>query len=200
MKINLFFYLFLLPFLTFAQVGVNTISPTAELEIATNPTGIPALELNPQTAPVGTANGQISVIGDELYLYDSARGKWLSTSGILLNFGLESNVDGQFLEYAGDVLLTGPRMPKDGTIVYVTINASGGQANKAYQLFRNGTAVPNNDANPSIDGIIQANGTTFTNTAYNLNFNAGDFIRVNVASEGNAVVNPVVLLWVKWRK
>jgi hypothetical protein len=133
-------------------------------------------------------------------MYDSSRGKWLSTNGVLLNFGLESSVDNRFLEYAGDVLLSGPRMPKDGTIVYVTINSSGGEANKKYELFLNNSGVPNNDANPSVDGILQASGASFTTTTYNLDFNAGDYIRVYASAEGNAVLNPVVLLWVKWRK
>lgn len=41
----------------FSQVGVGTTTPTAELEVETSNTGIPALELNPQTAPTGTTNG-----------------------------------------------------------------------------------------------------------------------------------------------
>ena len=61
-----------------SQVVVGTTDPTSELEIETTDTGIPALEINPQTAPVGSANGQIAVIGDKLYMYDLTRTKWLS--------------------------------------------------------------------------------------------------------------------------
>ena len=76
----------------FAQVGIGTITPNAELEIKSNST-LPALELNPQTAPVGTATGQIAVIGDKLYMFDVTRAKWLSVEATMLNFGLENGTD-----------------------------------------------------------------------------------------------------------
>jgi len=50
----------------YSQVGIGTLNPSAELEIGTTNTGIPALEINPQTAPVGNAMGQLAIIGDIL--------------------------------------------------------------------------------------------------------------------------------------
>ena len=57
-----FFLLFFACFSVSAQVGVGTTDPTAELEIETSNSGIPALELNPQSSPTGTATGQLAVL------------------------------------------------------------------------------------------------------------------------------------------
>lgn len=182
-----------------AQVGIGTTSPTAELEINATTSGLPALEITPQANPVGTSTGQLSVIGDKLFMYDETRGKWLSVESSLLNFGLENGTDNQNLEYVGDILVSGPRMPLDGTIVYITMNASGGQANKKVELYKNNTVIPDN-LDPSIDGELVLDGYTFTNTQYNLDFNEGDHFRVRVGADGSDVENLSVLLWVKWRK
>ena len=189
--------IYAIPFLwTFAQVGIGTITPNAELEIKSNST-LPALELNPQTAPVGTATGQIAVIGDKLYMFDVTRAKWLSVEATMLNFGLENGTDNQFLEYVGDIISSGPKMPHAGTIVYVTMNASGGQSNKQVQLYRNNVAVPD-DLDVTLDGLLQLSGYSFSNTVYNLE--KGDHLKVKVGSAGSNVNDLSVLLWVKWRK
>ena len=87
----------------FAQVGIGTTNPTAQLEINTSGTSLPALEISPQSSPIGTATGQLAVIDDKLFLYDQTRGKWLSVESCLLNFGLEEDSDNVFLEYVGDI-------------------------------------------------------------------------------------------------
>ncbi len=72
----------------FGQVGIGTLTPTAQLEISNdiaNP-NLPLLELNPQSAPTGSATGQLSVIGDKLFMYDATRVKWLSVESTALHF------------------------------------------------------------------------------------------------------------------
>lgn len=182
----------------FAQVGIGTTTPTAELEINAT-TSLPALELNPQTTPVGTAMGQLSVIGDKLFMYDEDRGKWLTIGSTMLNFGLENGTDNQFLEYVGDITTSGPKMPLAGTIVYIAMNSAGGQADKQVQLYFGNTPIPN-DLEPSIDGVIALSGNTFTNSNFNLDFEAGDYFRIKVLDEGSDVEELSVLLWIKWRQ
>lgn len=182
----------------FAQVGIGTTTPNAELEIKA-PSTLPSLELNPQVTPIGTATGQISVIGDKLYMFDEDRDKWLTVGSTMLNFGLENGTDDEFLEYVGDIRSSGPRMPLDGTIVYITMNSSGGQADKQVQLYFGDTPIPN-DADASIDGVMELGGNTFMNSNYNLDFEAGDYFRVKVLDNGGDVQNLSVLLWVKWRQ
>ncbi len=182
-----------------SQVGVGTTNPTSELEIETTNTGIPALEINPQTAPVGSADGQLAVIGDKLYMYDLTRLKWLSVESTALQFAWAGSADNQLLWFGGDVENTGPLMPYDGTIVYVTVNSSGGNATKSMDLRINGTNVGNN-ADPTLDGRFNLAGGIFNYTNYNINFSAGDYITIHARNAGSAVDDPTAVIWVKWRQ
>jgi len=185
----------------FAQVGIGTVLPTAQLEISNDPLlpNEPLLELNPQTAPVGTADGQLAVIDDKLFLYDLARGKWLSTDTTALNFGWAGTADNQVLWFGGDIELTGPIMPLDGTIVFVTINSTGGNTTKRMDLRINGTNV-GNDPDPTLDGRINLVAGSFSYSDFNIDFNAGDYITINAANNGAGVDDPVAVIWVKWRE
>jgi len=191
--------------LMIAQVGIATTSPTAQLEITNDVTtpDYPLLELNPQTAPVGTATGQLAVIGDLLYMYDATRGKWLTTETIPIQYGRGGDAVAQALRYAGNNASgnSGPLMPFDGTIVMITANSNSGSAtsnsSKEFQVrVRNGT---------STSSTINFNLTSyvFSQTDYNIDFNAGDFINVrarDLDSSGDTVNNPAVMVWVKWRR
>ena len=191
---------------SFSQVGIGTTTPTAELEIETTNTGIPALELNPQSAPIGSVTGQLAVIGDKLFMYDATRVKWLSVEATALQYGYAYGADNQILFFGGDIGLdpttendTGPKMPFDGTIVYITVESSGGNTSKSFDIEINGTAVPNN-ADPTLDGRFQLSGGTFTRTTFNIDFNAGDYIMLKAISSGSAVYDPAAIIWVKWRE
>jgi len=184
-----------------AQIGIGTTSPSAELEIETSNTGIPALELNPQTAPTGSADGQLAVIGDKLYMYDDTRNKWLSVETTALQYGFAFTADNQTLWIGGDVdnNNTGALMPHDGTIVYVTVQSSGGNTSKRMDLRINGSDVGNN-SNPTLDGRFNLSGGSFTYTDFNIDFNAGDYITIRAANNGAGVDDPVAIIWVKWKQ
>jgi len=206
MRILIILAIFLSIYNLKAQVGIGTTTPKAMLDINAE-TDLPALELNPQDTPTGSVTGQLAVIGDRLFLYDQDRSKWLSVETTLLNFGRESGNNNVFLEYVGDIQTLGPQMPQAGTIVYVSINSSGGKADKKLELYINNTMVANNDPATadaiSIDGELQLSSNTFRTTRYNVDFNANDFIRVRVADDGGGASvrtdNITALLWVKWR-
>jgi hypothetical protein len=139
------------------------------------------------------------VIGDKLYMYDNTRGKWLSTETTALNFAWAGNASNQTLWFGGDVENTGPIMPLDGTIVYMTINSSGGQANKAFDIQVNGANLGNN-TDPTLDGRINLTAGTFSYSSYNIDFNAGDYIQLRVRNNGaTGVDDPTAIIWVKWR-
>lgn len=183
----------------FSQVGVGTVMPTAELEVETTNTGLPALELNPQTSPTGSTNGQIAVIGDKLFMYDVARGKWLSMESSALAFGRNGNIDNTVLKSAGNNANGNSSylMPFDGTIVYVTVksNMSNGAQNKQFQVrVRKGTT-----------NVTTTNVTTsaseFSSTTFDVDFSAGDYIDIRINNDGNGNVNnPTAMIWVKWRE
>lgn len=183
-----------------SQVGIGTNIPTAELEIQTSNSGIPALELNPQTAPVGSVTGQISLIGDKLFMYDATRVKWLSIESSALQYGYEGSADDVNLWFGGDVENndSGALMPFDGTIVYVSVQSSGGNNSKRMDLRINGTNV-GNDTDASLDGRFNLEEGSFTYTHYNIDFNKGDFLSMRAARNGSSVSDPTAIIWVKWR-
>ncbi|MEM7186991.1 MAG: hypothetical protein AAF466_10060 [Bacteroidota bacterium] len=183
----------------YSQVGIGTTTPSSELEIVTTNTGIPALELNPQSGPTGSETGQLAVIGDKLFMYDDTRGKWLSTEATALNFGWAGSADGQVLWFGGDIETTGPIMPLDGTIVYVTINSTGGNTTKRMDLQINGTDVGNN-SDATLDGRINLVGGSFNYSDFNIDFDAGDYLTIEAATNGTAVDDPTAIIWVKWRE
>lgn len=198
---------FLLVFITsisYAQVGIGTTTPTSELEIETTNTGIPALELNPQSAPVGSADGQISVIGDKIYMYDDMRSKWLSVSTLSFDFGRSGDVGTQNLRSQGNITSanTGTLMPYNGTIIAITANSNTGSGttnlSKEFNFrIRNG----NTTQGAAID--FSLSGGTYTDLLTNRDFNAGDHFHIRARdpdSSGDVVNNPIVTIWVKWRQ
>ena len=183
----------------YPQVGIGTTSPTAELEIATTNTGIPALELNVQTAPAGTSTGQLAVIGDKLYMYDGARTKWLSIEATALLFGRSGNQDNVNLRAVSNQSnnRSGYLMPYDGTITYITAksnNNSGAQSKEFSVQVRNGNTT-NSTTN------FTTSSSEDMSTTLNVDFSSGDYINGTINNDGNGNVNNVsVIVWVKWRQ
>lgn len=207
-KIALLLSIFICFFFTdsvFSQVGVGTTSPSAHLEVdVSSDTTLPALELNTQAVPTGSAEGQLAVIGDatngyKLYMYDDVRNKWLSVEVSVLPFGRNGNNDNTPMKTAGNVASNrvGYRMPFNGTIIHATVRTndnSGAQAKQFDIQVRTGNA--NISSTPITTAAAEA-----TNTALNVDFSAGNYINVRINNDGNGNVNnPVVTLWVKWRQ
>ena len=201
MKTKLFILLLLThSYLLVAQVGVGTTNPTSELEIATTNTGIPALELNPQTLPTGTTTGQLAVIGDKLYMFDAARSKWLSIGATALQFASNGNVNTQTLRFGGNMTnaSVGPLMPHNGTIIAITATTFANPTKNFELRVR--------DYNPGTGTITTTQSYDFGLTNYefvnqnlNMDFNTNDYITVRGSGGGNSQ-HPVVVLWVKWRQ
>lgn len=192
-----------LPMCVSAQVGIGTDDLSAGLEIKTNPTGIPALRLEPQSQPIGSKNGQLAVIDNLLFMYDEERTKWLSVERTLLEFGrLGLGSDPSEIEFGGGDLQNGPRMPFEGTIVGISMSATEDDNSREIGLYINGIGVPNNLLG-SKDGVFTLDPTslTFENNNYNLDFTKGDMISMALLDANvNDIDNLIVTLNVKWRK
>lgn len=202
MKLLLTTLLFL-PLSVLGQVGMGTTTPEAWLDINTDPNGRAALELVPQSSPVGKDTGQLAVIGDKLYLFDAVRDKWLSIEQTILEFGrLGSGSDPAEVEFGGGDLQNGPRMPFDGTIVSITISATEDNNQRDITLFVNGVAVPNNDIQTEVDGVFILDHSTlrYEDANYNLDFEAGDMLNFAIDSAVTDIKSLTVKINVKWRK
>lgn len=185
---------------SFSQVGIGTTTPTSELEIETTNAGIPALELNPQSAPIGSVTGQLAVIGDKLFMYDATRAKWLSTETVAIQFGISGNVNSGNISYGGTMRNTnsGPLMPFNGTIVGITANSAGGNSSKSFRL-RVFDYISGTGTNTVISHNFNLLNYEFNNSGLNLDFSANDFISIRANNPGASVSNPAIIVWVKWR-
>lgn len=178
-----------------AQVGIGTTTPTAKLEIDASADAIPALEIVPQaTTPTGTSDGQICILENSLYVYDSSRSKWLSSETMVLSWGGSGNFDDRYLETNGNFSATGGiKIPKNATIVAITAQATtGGNPTKGFEIRKNNPSVTVNTFS------LVAN--TYNNKTSNIDINADDFLRVFATNAGSDVTSPTVTLWIKWRK
>lgn len=178
------------------QVGVGTTNPTSELEIETTNTGIPALEINPQTAPVGSADGQLAVIGDKLYMYDLTRAKWLSVENTTLLYGRTGSRTNQGLNFMGNFgnRNSGAFIPMNATIVHISARARGGNATKDFSLeIRNGAGVVSSTTYNLV-------AREYTNTALNIDIDAGEYLISRIGNTGDNVTDLTLIVWLKWRQ
>ncbi|WP_035677021.1 hypothetical protein [Flavobacterium limnosediminis] len=177
---------------TQAQIGIGTTNPTAKFEIDASTDAIPALEIVPRaTAPTGTANGQIAMIDNSLYIYDLTRAKWLSSETIILNYSATGNTENEYLNINDND--SGIRLPFDATLIAITARATGGGDTSRTVRIRK------NSSNTDLLTFVAAN-YLYSSTTTNLNFNAGDYINIYIADEPNDFDNPNVTLFLKWRE
>lgn len=178
-----------------AQVGIGTITPTAELEI--NAVGtLPALEIAPQLSPVGTATGQLSIIGDKLYMYDATRASWLTVESSAIQFGRNGNVDTDNIHFGGNMVAgnSGALMPYDGTIVAITAMAASGDDTDLNLRARNILGTN------SINETFQLSALRYLDTTANFEFNEGDYLTLRARDGTTTATDVTIVLWVKWRQ
>jgi len=137
------------------------------------------------------------VIGNCLYLFDSGRGKWLSVESSTFNFGKDTWAGDDYLEYAGDIDESGPQMPRNGTVVYATFNTTNGDPTHSGAI-----KIIDTTSDPEIEvsstPMVLEEGTRVYDNL-NIDFDAGDKIRIYIDPSAWGVENPSVVLWIKWR-
>lgn len=183
-------------FNVFSQVGIGTTHPTSALEIETVDTGIPALEINPQTSPVGSADGQLSVIGDKLYMYNLTRGKWLSLENTTLLYGRNGSRTNEVLRFMGNFgnQNTGALIPMNATIVHISARARGGNSTKAFSLeIRNASGFVS-----SVTYNLASR--EYTDTSLDIDIDAGQYLMARISNTGGNVTDLTLIVWLKWRK
>ncbi len=153
------------------------------------------LELVPQASAPSTdlQDGQVSVIDDELYVYDATRTKWLSVARHTIVFGRRGNTKNKYLNFFGGSLAsnnTGLRLPWDCVITAMSA-----------QLDATGTAtftVRESTLTRTVNQVVTAAlGSHATNI--NQNMNAGDLLECYLAASSN-VQDPLILIEIAKRK
>jgi len=180
-----------------SQVGINTTSPNALLTIDTDSRTEAALELVPQSTPTTSlAAGQLAVIGDQLYMYDDTRSKWLTVANTAIQFGRNGAVDTDNLHYGGNMVsgIAGALMPFNGTVVYITAMAANGDDTDINLRARDASNTN------SINETFTLSGLRYTDTAANFDFNAGDYLTVRARDAATTATDITVIFWVKWRQ
>lgn len=179
-----------------SQVGIGTKNPTAALDINASATNTPALFLKPSPVHRGTEDGQIAIIDNELYLYNKDKAKWFTVSSVAYSFGNDQNNSSGVLKYSGDITAIGPMLPRDGTIIGITVNS---------------TAMSSSSKDINVK-IKSSSGSTLTTKSFkvqnkklnrqdlNIAFNEGNSLMVELDSSGGNIKNPVVVVFVKWHK
>lgn len=186
-----------LPIFATAQVGVGTLTPNGKLTIDASAETIAALELIPQATPTtDLAAGQLAVIGDKLYMYDATRTKWLTLESTAIQFGREGNTTQDNIRYGGNMIsgVSGALMPFDGTIVAITAMAASGDDTDINVRARD--AANTN----SVNETFSLASLRYTDTATNLDFDAGDYITARGRDNTTTAVDVTVIVWVKWRQ
>ena len=150
-------------------------------------------ELVPQTVvpSTGLASGQMTVIGDELYIYDGGRSKWLSADSTTYIVSMAS-ASGQIMSIGGTVGNdVGFKMPMKATLVKVSVSSSGGNATKGFEIRKVGSATPLKSFSLTAGSYMSSND--------NISLNLGDIVQVYVVGQGTPVKNPIVTLFIKWQ-
>jgi len=147
------------------------------------------------TFPTSPTDGQMwydNSSGERiLYIYDSNRSKWLSSSEYTLQWG-HDNADGELLRGSGinnPGTGTGVLIPHDATIVRITAHQRTGPATKQVDVLVNGTSVLNFDISSD----------EYKSNTVDQDVNEDDELWVEVESAGTGTIDVAVTLWLAWR-
>lgn len=175
----------------------NTIdvdSVNGKVQIDNSSETIAGLRLVPNSTFPTTSleGGDLQMDADgTLYSYDSTRSKFLTVNDHQFTFAENGGADDEYLRvgFMSDTD-AGYIMPFDGTIVAITADSSGGTNNKGFEAQVNGVDVIN----------FNLSSGQYLDTTEDTDFSAGDRLQVFCVSAGGNVQDPVVSLFIKWRK
>lgn len=152
------------------------------------------------TIPTTPTNGDLFYYNtdDNIYKYDSTRIKWLSFKSITLSLGRNS-IANNISAYLGangvtHSSITGFIMPKDGTIISISIDNSNEMTNNRTCEVR-----VNNSNNKAVIDIIAGHKFNYK-TDYNIDFIAGDKIQGIILPNGfDDLLNVTLVIQVAYR-
>lgn len=140
---------------------------------------------------VNVAAGAISFVGDTVYVRDGVRAKWLSVSRPLIWAGRDSDrVTNNYLyAVSGATSATGFRMPRNGTITAITMEADTATAWTV--------EIRKNDVTSAITSLASGGGHGNQSLTINIDFSQGD--EIQFYCNGTNVPRPLAGIEVAWR-
>lgn len=155
--------------------------------------GSAALQITPvgYTPSADLADGQIINRAGILYVYDNTRSKWLSMQRHNIIFGAK-RADGIYLN-VGDFSsnMSGWPALRDGVILGITAQASGGFSTKEFKILKND--------NPTPLLTFSLFDHSYSNGNLNISFDSGDLIKILASSENGVSKQAIITLETAWR-
>ena len=143
----------------------------------------------------GTSPGNplLEVDGGLLWVYDSSRGKWLSSSRFNASAGEKGRVRDKYLRvYDSQVTnLSGWRVPRDGTITAIVA-----QTRQAYSWT---LRVRKNGSDTNIASLVLNSEAGKHQTTLSVDVAAGDQIQLFAETAFGAIRDPLVWVEIAWR-
>jgi hypothetical protein len=153
--------------------------------------GYAPLQIDPisYTPTLGLSEGQICLKGGIIYVYDDSRHSWVSMQRQAITFGAK-RADGIYMNLT-DFTSNASGWPalRDGVILGITAQASGGYPSKKISILFN--------EEHKID--FNLSNRIYINSNLNIPFNGGDLIKMLVGSEFETTYGLVVNLELGWR-
>lgn len=126
-----------------------------------------------------------------LYIYDASREAWISLDRQTVSFGAK-RADGVYLNLSNfSSNMSGWPALRDGVIMGITAQASGGDPNKKMKVFFHGIDQPAFQFN--LSNLYYANGDL------DIKFSQNDLIKILATSELGTVYNLIINLEIAWR-
>jgi len=170
--------------------NITTTTPLGPVVLDNTGSTRAALTITPGTVPTTSlVSGQIYSDGTDLYLYDSVRGKFLSSSE-RFGFGLNGAADNEYMRvgHASDTNAAWI-VPYDATITHITAFVTSGLATKGFEI---------QDVSGTVLVAFSLAASEFDGTQ-NVDIPAGTHLRAFIVAAGGTVSNSAVSVFIRRR-
>ena len=138
----------------------------------------------------GVADGAMFTKDGQIFIRDTTRDKWLAMNRQTITFGTK-RADGCYLNLSNfSSYMSGWPALRQGTILGITAQASGGYKEKQFSILRNNSPDPLFQFN--LSNYYYANGNL------NIDFDANDLIKILASSRYSTTFNTIITLEIAW--
>lgn len=142
----------------------------------------------------GSGLSSLKVDGGRLWIYDSVRGKWLSSDTVIVTASRKGRAKNKYLDFENGVssLATGFRITGPATIIGLAAQT---RAQETWTIH-----VRKNNTETNIASLSINNLTGSHNNALNINLEEGDFVQFYAETTSFlGIKDPKVWLKIAWR-